>query len=101
MTRGVSTTLPTKLPARYRRGVLWTLDKRFTIAREIAADLVELSQDLGGWDSLSTQQRILAERTVFLRRRALEFESCVMSGKEPPFNAGTCSNCVHVLTDCL
>lgn len=49
MTRGVSRTLPTHLPARYRRGVLWSVDKRRKVTREVAADLVELSTDLGGW----------------------------------------------------
>ena len=101
MTRGVSTTLPTHLPARYRRGVLWTTDKRCKVTREIATDLVELSQDLGGWDSLSAQQRMLCERVVFLRRRCLEFESAVMAGKELPFEAGTYSNLANVLVGYL
>jgi hypothetical protein len=101
MTRGVSDTLPTHLPARYRRGVLWDLDKRSEIAREVAADLVELSQDVGGWDSLSTQQRILCERIVFMRRRALEFESAVMAGRDPPYEHGAYSNICNVLAGYL
>jgi len=60
MTRGVSKTLPTRLGARHRNGILWTTDKRCKITREVTADLFELSQDLGGWDSLSVQQRILS-----------------------------------------
>jgi hypothetical protein len=101
MTRGVSDTLPTHLPARYRRGVLWDLDKRSEIAREVTADLVELSQDVGGWDSLSTQQRILCERIVFMRRRALEFESAVMAARELPFEHGAYSNICNVLAGYL
>ena len=101
MKRGISDTLPTHLPARYRRGVLWNLDKRSEIAREVSADLVELAQDLGGWDSLSTQQRILCERIVFLRRRALAFESAVMGGREPPFEPGVYSNIANVLVGYL
>lgn len=101
MTRGTSETLPTHLPARYRRGVLWSLDKRSEIAREVTADLVELSQDVGGWDALSTQQRILCERIVFMRRRALEFESAIMTGKEPPFEHGAYSNICNVLAGYL
>ena len=101
MTRGLSDNLPTHLPARYRRGVLWDLDKRSEIAREVTADLVELSQDVGGWDALSTQQRILCERIVFLRRRALEFESAVMAGRDPPFDHGPYSNICNVLAGYL
>lgn len=101
MKRGISDALPTHLPARYRRGVLWNLDKRSEIAREVSADLVELSQDLGGWDSLSTQQRILCERIVFMRRRALEFESAVMAGREPPYEHGAYSNICNVLVGYL
>lgn len=101
MKRGLSDTLPTHLPARYRQGVLWSLDKRSEIAREVTADLVELSQDVGGWDALSTQQRILCERIVFMRRRALEFESAIMTGKEPPFEHGAYSNICNVLAGYL
>lgn len=101
MTRGLSDTLPTHLPARYRRGVLWDLDKRSEIAREVTADLVELSQDVGGWDALSTQQRILCERIVFMRRRALEFESAIMTGRDPPFEHGAYSNICNVLAGYL
>ena len=101
MKRGLSNTLPTHLPARYRQGVLWNLDKRSEIAREVTADLVELSQDVGGWDALSTQQRILCERIVFLRRRALEFESAIMAGRDPPYEYGPYSNICNVLAGYL
>lgn len=101
MSRGLSQTLPTHLPARYRRGVLWSLDKRSEIAREVTTDLVELSQDVGGWDALSTQQRIICERIVFMRRRALEFESAVMTGRELPFEHGSYSNICNVLAGYL
>jgi hypothetical protein len=98
---GAPATLPTHLPARYRRGVLWSLDKRSEIAREVTADLIELSQDIGGWDSLSTQQRILCERIVFLRRQALAFESAVMASKPLPFEHGAYSNIANVLAGYL
>ena len=57
MTRGVSTTLPTALPARFERLFAWQLDRRCKAVREVAADLFELWQDLGGVDSLSAQRR--------------------------------------------
>jgi hypothetical protein len=44
---------------------------------------------------------MLVERVAFLRRRILEFESAVLEGKEPPFDAGTHSNYCNVLMGCL
>jgi hypothetical protein len=88
---------PTALPARYRPRFAWKLDRRCVAVREVASDLVELWQDLGGVESLSVMQLALCERVVFIRRRVLEFESAVMSGKAPPFEAGTYSNLANVL----
>lgn len=101
MTRGVSTTLPTKLPARYRTGFAWRLDRRSKLTRELAADMLELATDLGGFEALSAQQRILLERVVYLHRRAVEFETAVLAGGTPPYEAGTHSNIVNVLLGCL
>jgi len=80
--RGKSDTLPTYLPARFRTGYAWRIDRRCAAAREIAADLTELWQDLGGVDMLSAQQRTLAERVVFLRRQLLEHETGVLQGQK-------------------
>jgi|ERR1051326_174271 hypothetical protein len=96
MTRGVSDTLPTALPARYERLFAWQLDRRCKAVREVAADLLELWQDLGGVDSLSAQQRWLSERIVFLRRRMLAYEAAVLGGTEPPMTAGEYSNFANV-----
>lgn len=101
MTRGVSRTLPTQLPARFRQGFPWVLDRRCKAVREVAADLVTLWQDLGGHEALSTQQRILVERVVFIRRRVLEFESAAISGKSLPFEYGVYSNLANVLVGYL
>jgi len=106
MARGVSTNLPTQLPARYRDRFAWQLDKRAKVVREIAADLMELWQDLGGYDALSTQQRWLCERVVYLRRRCLAYEAAIMhnQGKPEdqralplPMDAGAYSNHANVL----
>jgi hypothetical protein len=97
MTRGVSTTLPTELPARYERLFAWQLDRRCKTVREVASDLVDLWQDLGGVASLSAQRRWLCERVVFLRRRCLAYEAAVMAGTDPPMDAGTYSNHANVL----
>ncbi len=98
MTRGVSTTLPTELPARYERLFPWQLDRRCKAVREVASDLFELWQDLGGVDGLSAQKRWLCERVVYLRRRCLAFEAAVLAGTEQlPMDAGTYSNHANVL----
>ena len=96
MTRGVSTELPTALPARYQRLFAWELDRRCKAVREVASDLVELWQDLGGVDNLSAQQRWLSERVVFLRRRMIAYESAVLGGTDPPMTAGEYSNFANV-----
>jgi hypothetical protein len=97
MTRGVSETLPTALPARYERLFAWQLDRRCKAVREVAGDLFELWQDLGGVSELSAQKRWLCERVVFLRRRCLAYEAAVLAGTEPPMDAGTFSNHANVL----
>jgi hypothetical protein len=88
---------PTELPARYQRLFPWQLDRRCSAVREVASDLVELWQDLGGVAELSAQKRWLCERVVFLRRRCLAYEAAVLSGTEPPMDAGTFSNHCNVL----
>ena len=106
MTQGTPDTLPTALPARYERLFAWRLDRRCAAVREVAADLFELWQDLGGVEQLSTQKRWLCERAVYLRRRCLDFEAAVLHnasrGKDDPeqplpMDAGTYSNHVNVL----
>lgn len=97
MARGVSETLSTELPARFDRFFPWAdMDRRSSVAREFAADLNELWQDLGGVDHLSVQKRWLVERAVFLRRRMVEFETAVMDSKELPMTYGEYSNLANV-----
>lgn len=106
MARGVSTTLPTQLPARYERLFAWNLDRRCKAVRDVASDLYELWQDLGGVENLSAQRRWLCERVVYLRRRCVAYETAVMHnaelepGKEAlplPMDAGAYSNFANVL----
>lgn len=80
---GMRSELPTALPAKFSRGFAWTLDRRSVVAREVVGALGQLVQDLGGPESLSSQQRMLCERAVFLHRRLIQHESAVLSGKEP------------------
>lgn len=97
MTRGLSDTLPTALPARYERLFAWQLDRRCKAVRDVAADLFELWQDLGGVETLSAQKRWLCERVVYLRRRCLAYEAAVLNGTEAPMDAGAYSNHANVL----
>lgn len=78
---------PTELPARYRTGFPWQLDKRARASREIAADMVRLWSDLGGVDALSTQQLMVVERLTFLRQRLIQHEQATLNGKEPPMSS--------------
>ena len=102
--------LPTRLPARYDRHFAWTLHRRCKVARQVAADLFEQWQDLGGVSELSAQQLTIVERVVFLRRRVLAYESAIMHNEsrrkdQPemplPMDAGTYSNHVNVLLGLL
>ncbi len=97
MTRTLSTTRPSELPARFTAGFAWDLDRRSQVAREVAADLWTLWQDLGGVEALSTQQLWLCERVVFIRRRVLAYETDVLAGRTPTMDAGTYSNHANVL----
>lgn len=106
MKQATSGTLPTELPARYERLFAWRLDRRCSAVREVAADLYELWQDLGGVEQLSTQKRWLCERVVYLRRRCLDYEAAVFhnASRSPqeadrplPMDAGTYSNHANVL----
>jgi hypothetical protein len=87
---------PTQLPAKYERLFAWQLDRRCKAVREVAGDLVELWQELGGLPELSAQKRWLCERVVFLRRRMLAYEAAVLGGTEPPMTAGEYSNFANV-----
>ena len=104
--QGALSIKPTELPARYRERFAWKLDRRCMAVRELAADLVSLWQDLGGYDCLSTQERVLVERVAYLRRRVLDYETAVIHNATRadgapelplPMDAGTYSNHVNVL----
>jgi hypothetical protein len=100
MSRGVSTML-TQLPARVARFPWDDVDRRSKPAREIADNYWRLATDLGGIDSLSTQQLALVERAAFLLLRIRQHESAVLAGREPPTDAGVHSNHCNVLAGVL
>lgn len=104
--QGALSSKPTELPAKFDRAFPWQdLDRRCAVARECAQSLLELWQDLGGFESLSTQQRWLCERAIFIRCRMVAYESALMAnmaaapGVEPqklPMDSGTYSNFASV-----
>lgn len=86
------------LPAKYTGNLFaWNLDWRSPIGMKIAAEVLLLAQDLGGWDSLSRQRQILVERAAYLRLKTAEYETAELTGKPLPFEAGTYSNKANVL----
>ena len=56
----------TQLPAKYEQNFLAKLDGRIELARELKSSYAELTNDMGGVDSLSHVKRVLAERFVWL-----------------------------------
>jgi hypothetical protein len=107
---GAISELPTNLPARYDRGFAWKLHGSCKVARQVARDLFEQWQALGGVDALSPQELTIVERIVFIRRRVLAYESAVLFNEAKranqaemplPMDAGTYSNHVNVLLGLL
>ena len=102
MTRGVSETLLTRLPARALRSFPWPdVDRRSRPAREVAADYWRLATDLGGIENLSMQEAALVERAAFLLYRVRQHEAAILAGREPPIDPGTHSNYCNVLAGTL
>ena len=54
------------VPSRFENGWLDELDSRTAIAKEMRDRYTELTDDLGGLERLSYQQRSLAERSLWL-----------------------------------
>ena len=55
-----------RISARYQPGFLARLDGRLEVARILNSAFVEVTDDMGGLESLSHAQTTLAERFVFL-----------------------------------
>jgi hypothetical protein len=86
------------LPTKYTSNVLcWDLDWRTPVGMRLAAEVLLLAQDLGGWESLSRQRQILVERAAYLRLQTAAYETAHMKGEALPFDAGTYSNKCNVL----
>ena len=89
-----------RLPARYRadqRIASWPIAWDSALGIQVMGELLTLAQDLGGWQHLSRQRQILVEKATFLYLKTVEYETALLEGREPPFDAGTYSNKVNVL----
>lgn len=88
------------LPARYRpeqRLLSWDIEWDSALGVRITSELAVLAADLGGWETLSRQRQILVEKAVFLYLKTSDYESALLRGDPPPFDAGAYSNKVNVL----
>jgi hypothetical protein len=86
------------LPTKYTSNALgWNLDWRTPVGMRLAAEVLLLAQDLGGWESLSRQRQILVERAAYLRIQTAAYETAHMKGEALPFDAGAYSNKCNVL----
>lgn len=101
MARGVSTTLPTKLPGRFDRRCAWNVDRRRKAVREYAFDMMRLGESLGGLDLLSEQQVWIVEEAAYWHARLMENRAAVLSGREPTLTAGEHQNGTSTLLGLL
>jgi hypothetical protein len=101
MARGVSTTLPTKLPARFKRGCAWNVDRRRKAVREYAYDMMRLGESLGGLDMLSEQEVWIVEEAAYWHSRLLENRAAVLSGRPPTLTVGEHQNGTNTLIGLL
>ncbi len=88
------------LPRKYRpssRIASWPIEWDSALGIQVEGELIALSQDLGGWETLSRQRQILVERVVFLYLWVLQYETALMKGEKPPFDHGAYFNKVNTL----
>lgn len=69
-----------EVPAKYAAGWLSQLDMRYASSQEVCARFAALTDDLGGLDALSYQQRSIAERTVWLEYHLSSQERALAAG---------------------
>ena len=70
----------------YKNDWLQSLDGRTAIAQELRQRQTSLSNDLGGIESLSYQQRALVDRAIFLEYHLQQQELRLASGEQ--FDSG-------------
>ena len=83
------------IPNNFKNGFLNELDGRTNIAQVLRARFNELTEDLGGVENLSYQQRSLVERSLWLEYHLSEQEKILASGGD--FDSGKWTQAVNAL----
>jgi hypothetical protein len=76
-----------EIPPEYAPGWMSQLDGRLAIAKDVRSRATALTNDLGGLDSLSYQQRSLVERAIWLEFWLTQQERALAEGKDFQVNA--------------
>lgn len=76
------------IPARFTPGYLDRLDGRTAIAADMRQRWQQITDDLGGEDSLSYAQRSLVERALWLEHFLAQQERALAEGRGDDFDAG-------------
>jgi hypothetical protein len=92
MTRAVSKTRLTGLPASLKRSVAWNVDRRRKAVREFTAHVYLLGESLGGYDNLPPQKQWLIEDCAYWHQRLQTNRAAVLSGRPPTLTAGEHQN---------
>lgn len=75
-----------EIPATFQRGFMQSLDGRTAIAQELRQRHKTLTDDLGGVEQLSYQQKALVERALWLEFHLQQEEQKLANGQE--FDSG-------------
>ena len=86
---------PAAMPERYAPDFLSRMDGRCKVARVLRDRLHALTQDLGGTDAMSYQQRSLCMRAIHLEARIEGWENQLAQGK--PVDTGPYVQAVNAL----
>lgn len=78
-----------QLPAKYRPGWLKRMDQRSEIARALNGRLIEITQQLGGFDDLSPMELSLIDRWIHIEAMASQFELRVREQQMKPAEVPT------------
>lgn len=86
-------------PEKYNPNWLQSLDKRTAIAQDLSHRHQMLTDDLGGIDQLSYQQRALVERALWLEYHLQQEEQKLANGQE--FDSGKWTQSCNALQGIL
>jgi hypothetical protein len=87
------------VPRKYRHGLLANMKRNTAVAHRLAAHLHALESDRGGPEAMSTAERTLAERAVWLTEILREHETRLARGE--PIALGDYVRGIQTLTSLL